>query len=252
MKPTIFAARAVLFDWDGTLLDSFAADERAYLAMFEALGIDFTAQDLACHYHPDWYHVYRAARLQRSRWEEADRLWREAYDRETPRLLPGARSVLRDLSKRFILGLVTSGSRDRVCIQLGNLQLARHFAVRVCAEDASPRKPHPAPLKRALDLAGLAPVDCVYVGDSPQDIEMAKRANVRSIGIPGPFPTERGLRKSKPELLLSSIKELPQHLVKIPEAKDSKQLTAAKPGRKEPSRRGLEWKKRPARRRPGA
>jgi HAD superfamily hydrolase (TIGR01549 family) len=228
VKRLVFAAKAVLFDWDGTLLNSFAADERAYLAMFEALGIDFTTEDLARHYHPDWYRVYRAARIKRSRWDEADRLWREAYARENPKLLPGVRAVLRNLATQFMLGLVTSGSRDRVCIQLKNLELASHFAVRVCSEDASRRKPHPAPLKRALDLAGLAPESCVYVGDSPQDIEMARRAGVRAIGVLGPFPTERGLRAARPALLLKSIKELPQHLARRPEIHNLQQVTPSK------------------------
>ncbi len=243
MKRPVFAAKAVLFDWDGTLLNSFQADESAYLAMFKALGIAFGAEDLARHYHPDWYRVYRAARLHRSRWEEADRLWRKAYARQKTKLLPGVRAVLRNLAKRFTLGLVTSGSRDRVCIQLENLQLAKHFAVRVCSEDASPRKPHPAPLKRALALAGLAPQACVYVGDSPQDIEMARRANVRAIGVLGPFPTERALRAARPALLLKSIKELPRHLVKSAEPKSFQQLTASKPVRRAASPKAWERKK---------
>ena len=228
MKPRIFPVKAVLFDWDGTLLNSFAADERAYRAMFEALGIKFTSEDLARHYHPDWYRVYRAAKIDRSRWDEADHIWRKAYARESPKLLPAARAVLRNLAKRFTLGLVTSGSRDRVCIQLENLQVAKKFGVRVCAEDASRRKPHPAPLRMALRLAGLSPEDCVYVGDSPQDIEMARRAGVRSIGIPGPFPTERGLRVSRPDLLLDSLEDLPAHLVWMPEEAEIKGLTVSK------------------------
>lgn len=211
-----------MFDWDGTLLDSFRADQRAYRAMFRALGVRFTPQDLARHYHPDWYRVYRAAKIDRALWDQADRVWRTAYARESPQLLPAARAVVRNLARRFTLGLVTSGSRDRVSIQLEDLGLREQFAVRVCSEDASRRKPHPAPLQMALRLAGLAPEDCVYVGDSPQDIEMARRAGVRSIGIPGPFPTERGLRLARPDLLLDSLKDLPRHLARVPEKGERK------------------------------
>ena len=228
MTRTIFAARAVLFDWDGTLLNSFAADERAYQTMFQSLGVKFTSEDLARNYHPDWYLVYRAAKIDRDRWGKADRIWREAYALETPRLMPAARAVLRNLAKRFTLGLVTSGSRDRVCLQLENFEVARRFAVRVCSEDASPRKPHPAPLKMALRLVGLSPRECVYVGDSRQDIEMARRAGVRSIGIPGPFPTERGLRAARPDLLLNSLKDLPRHLTHMPQTKEMKEIISSK------------------------
>jgi phosphoglycolate phosphatase-like HAD superfamily hydrolase len=54
--------RGVLFDWDGTLLDSHHADVQAYLGMFSALGIDWGVEDLMRHYSPDWHRVYRAAR----------------------------------------------------------------------------------------------------------------------------------------------------------------------------------------------
>jgi phosphoglycolate phosphatase-like HAD superfamily hydrolase len=58
----------------------------------------------------------------------------------------------------------------------------------------------------------LAPSDCVYVGDSPEDIEMARHAGVRAVGVLGPFPTEKRLRAAKPQLLLNSILELSEAL----------------------------------------
>lgn len=56
---------------------------------------------------------------------------------------------------------------------------------------------------------------CVYVGDSPEDLEMAKSAGVRAIAVLGPFPTEKRLRAARPEFLLESIRELPETLKKI-------------------------------------
>ena len=56
---------------------------------------------------------------------------------------------------------------------------------------------------------------CVYVGDSPQDVEMAQRAGVRAIGVLGPFPTEKRLRAARPEFVLDSIEELPDALKKL-------------------------------------
>ena len=210
------AARVVLFDWDGTLLDSAVADTRAYLAMFAALGIAWTEDDLARHYHPDWYRVYSKAKIHRSRWEEADRVWRKAYQRENPRLLPGARTVLRTLAERFTLGIVTSGSGARVRRQLADLRVADFFRVAICAEETKLHKPHPAPLRRALKTLGAASQETVYVGDSGQDMEMAERAGVRAIGIFGAFPTEQALRASRAAILLNAIDGLPEHLEPIP------------------------------------
>ncbi len=207
-----FRARVVLFDWDGTLLDSYAADSGAYLEMFRELGITWGARDFERHYSPNWLRVYRAARLPRAKWEIADRLWKVAYRRQKPELLPGARLVLRVLHQDFRLGIVSSGSRWRVRNQLRRFELKRYFSVCVCSEDAHRRKPDPAPLRLALRRLKASPDETVYVGDSPEDIEMARRAGVRPIGVLGPFPTEARLRAARPDLLLASVREVPRHL----------------------------------------
>jgi len=212
VKRRRFHARVVLLDWDGTLLDSYTADARAYLAMFRALGIDWGLRQLDRHYSPDWYRVYRAARVPRTKWAEADRLWRSAYSAERPALLPGARRVVHMLRRSFTLGLVTSGSKDRVRRQLHEFDLVKCFSARVFSEDVARKKPHPAPLEHALGLLRAEPEECVYVGDAPEDIEMARRAGVRAIGVLGPFPSAARIRAAGPDLLLRSVRELPEWL----------------------------------------
>ena len=202
--------RGVLFDWDGTLLNSHAADTAAYLAMFRAMGIPWGLAELEKHYSPNWYRVYRSALLPKSKWDAADRIWREHYALHKPKLMTGARRVLARLGNRHSLGLVTSGDRDRVHRQLKDFALWNTFAARVCNGDTSQRKPHPAPLLLALRRMRLDPGETVYVGDAPEDLQMARSAGVRAaIAVLGPFPTEKRLRAAKPDALLESILELP-------------------------------------------
>jgi HAD superfamily hydrolase (TIGR01509 family) len=209
---TIFSARCVLLDWDGTLLDSYAADQRAYLTMFRGMGVEWGVGEIDRHYSPDWYQVYRAAKIPRPDWERADRMWRMAYRSERPSLLSGAQVAIRTLERHFVLGLVTAGSRSRVRRQLREFGLRLAFSARVFSEDSPRKKPHPAPLQIALKLLRARPEECVYVGDAPEDIEMARRAGVRAIGVLGPFPTAERLRAAEPDLLLRSIRDLPRHL----------------------------------------
>ena len=75
----------------------------------------------------------------------------------------------------------------------------------MCSEDALTGKPHPAPLQLALKRLRRDPEHCVYVGDTAEDIEMARSAGVRAIGVLGPFPTAARLRAAKPEVLLNSV-----------------------------------------------
>ena len=205
--------KGVLFDWDGTLLNSHAADTAAYLAMFRAMGIPWGLEELETHYSPNWYRVYRAAKLPKHKWGAADQVWRENYAKQNPKLISGARRVLGRLGARHDLGLVTSGDRDRVHRQLKSFNLWRTFSARVCGGDTAQRKPHPAPLKLALRRMRLDPQDTVYVGDAPEDLQMARSAGVRAaIAVLGPFPTEKRLRAAKPDALLESIEELPAAL----------------------------------------
>jgi HAD superfamily hydrolase (TIGR01509 family) len=215
MKKRFHVVDGVLFDWDGTLIDSYQADISAYIAMFREMGISWGTEELEKNYSPNWYQVYRAARLPKKRWEDADRLWRAFYAQHRPKLIAGARRVLARLRGLHPLGLVTSGDRDRVTRQLREFRLTRHFSARVYSGDTLRKKPHPEPLRLALRQMKLDPAACVYVGDAPQDVEMARRAGVRAIGILGPFPTEKRLRASKPVCILASIEELPDALKRL-------------------------------------
>lgn len=209
MPRQIHRVRGVLFDWDGTLVNSYEADSSAYLAMFREMGISWGLAELAQHYSPNWYDVYRAANLPKEKWDAADHAWRTHYAKHSPQLIAGAREVLLTLHRKRQLGLVTSGDRDRVIRQLREFRLTRVFAARVCSGDTLHKKPHPAPLRKALRELNLKPSACVYVGDSAEDLHMARSAGVRAIAVLGPFPTEKKLRAVNPDYLLESICELP-------------------------------------------
>jgi HAD superfamily hydrolase (TIGR01509 family) len=199
----------VLFDWDGTLLNSFEADANAHMHMFGALGMSWSIAELKRHYSPNWHRVYRAAHLPRAKWEEADRLWRLFYRKQRPKLQPGALRVLRTLDRRFKLALVSSGSRSRVRKQLREHNVSAMFLAKICSEDAPRRKPHPAPLRMAHDQLRALTQTSVYIGDAPEDIEMAHRAGVRAIGVLGGSPVPERLRAASPDALIETIRDLP-------------------------------------------
>src|SRR5260370_39688293 len=102
-------AEGVLFDWDGTLIDSYHADTSAYLAMFKEMGIAWGLRELEKHYSPNWYEVYRAATLPRKHWNDADRSWRAHYAKHRPPLIAAPRRVLSRFAGPHPLSLVPSG-----------------------------------------------------------------------------------------------------------------------------------------------
>jgi HAD superfamily hydrolase (TIGR01509 family) len=207
--------RAVLFDWDGTLLDSYQADAQAYLQMFRALGIPWGLQELRKHYAPDWHQVYRAAGLPQERWAEADCLWRASYRDQRPVLQHGADRVVRMLAQKYRVALVTGGSGVRVRTQLRAFGFDRVFESCVFGDEVPRRKPHPAALWLALRLTGLDPAACVYVGDAPEDVAMARRAGMAVVGVVGHSPVPQRLRDARPDALIDRITALPALLVRL-------------------------------------
>ncbi len=205
----------VLFDWDGTLVDSAQKSYRCYARVLAAYGIDYDAALFERTYAPDWYQTYRAIGLPRAVWEEADARWLECYDGEPSRLLPGAREALERLSGRgLVLGLVSSGDPRRVKRELVAHGVDRYFPIVVCGGETAERKPHPQPLLVALERLSLAPAEAAYVGDSPEDVQMARSAGVLAVGVPGGFPNREALAAAAPDLLAPSLESAVSSLLR--------------------------------------
>ncbi|HEX8169591.1 MAG TPA: HAD family hydrolase [Thermoanaerobaculia bacterium] len=201
--------RAVLFDWDGTLVDTSEASFRCYTRMFEAYGIPFDRETYARTYSPNWYRTFRELGLAEEHWPEADARWLEHFACETVELIDGARELLESVTaRRLASGIVTSGSRERVERELVAFGLAQHVHECVYGADLREKKPHPEGLLLCLERLGVAPEAAVYVGDSAEDIEMARAAGVYAIGVPGPYPNRESLAGAKPDALARSLREV--------------------------------------------
>lgn len=197
---------AVLFDWDGTLVDSAEASFRCYARVLPEFGIAYERADFQRTYSPDWYRTYRAVGLPPERWPQADARWLEHYSCEPASAIAGADAAVRRLRDGAIrLGIVTTGSRERVALELETLGLASAFEAVLCAGDYRERKPHPEALLLALSRLDVPAAHSAYVGDSPEDVEMARAAGVFAVGIPGGFPNREQLIASAPDLLAPTL-----------------------------------------------
>jgi len=198
--------QAVLFDWDGTLVNTAEASYRCYEKLFGSYGIAFDRDAFRRTYSPNWHLTYSALGLAEEHWAEADARWLEHYCEEEVVLIDGARDALLRVRRAGLrAGIVTSGDRVRVGRELDDLGVASLFEVVVCAEDIVYRKPHPEALLLALDKLGVGAAEAVYVGDSPEDVQMARAAGVTAVGIPGGFPNRDALAAARPDVLEGSL-----------------------------------------------
>jgi HAD superfamily hydrolase (TIGR01549 family) len=201
--------KAVLFDLDGTLLDSFPMHYVAYEAMFSQFGIAMSKELFLSTYSPNWYRTYEAFGLAEEHWEAANDLWLTEAARHTPQLFQGVIEVLVELSKSFSLGIVTSGSKSRVLRDLDYTGIATHFTAVITGDDISQPKPAPEGLEIAMRKLSVSAAEAIYVGDAHADFEMARAAGVRFFGVPSEFAN---LINDHPEYDIHQIHTLPEML----------------------------------------
>jgi len=96
----------------------------------------------------------------------------------------GIADLLRDLSSTpdIVLGMATGHTSVTVAPALAALQW-RDFFRTIQAADMAPSKPHPAMLFQALEATGVTPENAIFIGDTTYDMEMAQAASLRSIGV---------------------------------------------------------------------
>lgn len=182
---TTAALHAVLFDLDGTLLDTAPDMVAALNALRSAHALDALPFETV---RPAVSHG--AARLVKLGFPQADAvafatlqtrfldLYAAAISRHT-RLFAGMERVLSDLAERGLkCGIVTNKPACLTTPLLEQLGLQPRFACVVSGDTVSERKPHAMPMLHAATLAGVAPRDCVYVGDAQRDIQAAHAAGM--------------------------------------------------------------------------
>ena len=142
------------------------------------------------------------------RYKEAFFELRHSPEHQEP-LYPGARDSVLSLSARdeCLLGIATGKSQRGVRAILTHHDLLSHFSTIMTADDA-PSKPDPGILLHAMRETGAAPQDTVMIGDTSDDMQMARAAGVRAIGVGWGYHSADLLRASGAEMVLSDYEEL--------------------------------------------
>jgi phosphoglycolate phosphatase len=211
--------RAIVFDWDNTLVDTWAT-------IHEALTLTFTAMG-----HTPWTLDETKARTRHSlrnafpplfgdRWEEARKLYLDHFGAiHLERLAPitGAAQLLAEVQAVGLHLAVLSNKTGRLLrLEVQHLGWDRHFARLVGAGDASADKPDPAAMLLALEGSGFSGADVWYVGDTALDMECAARAGCIGVLL-GPLdPQDEGFTRFPPHQRFDDFMALAARLWRAP------------------------------------
>lgn len=184
---------AVLFDLDGTLIDTERLAMDATVAAFVAMGHD---ADLAFLHQLVGKDLPTGDQLIASRYPTLDLL--ELGQRVAAAmgqellsgmpLKPGVRDLLAQI--RHPKAIVTSSSRDRAIEKVGQAGLAAHFVHLITLDDVTRAKPAPDPYLLAAKLLGVAPTRCLVFEDSEVGAEAAHAAGMRVVQVPDMVPSQ--------------------------------------------------------------
>jgi len=208
------AIKAVIFDWDGTIVDSI--DHIATSLHMAAADLGFPTLEKAAYRNIIGLGMVDALKALYPGVSEPDiERIRQTYSsyffakEATPQqVFAGMLDVIDALRARGVGRAVATGkSRRGLDSALQSSGLHAHFDVTRCADETL-SKPNPKMLEEILDFYGLNPSDAVMIGDTTYDLEMAQRIGMPSVGVRWGVHEDAELERFAPAKIVSSTQEL--------------------------------------------
>jgi len=200
----------VLFDLDGTLLDSLPLIEASFNHVFNQMCIPWN----------DGAVMKTVGLPLRDACQQfAGERWQELFDNyishqltihdQYIKIFPGALETLAEIKPLVKgVGLVTSKRRPMVERGIAVTGLGRYLEHLVTLEDVEKPKPHAEPVLRGLDKFGASPKQAVFVGDSYYDIKSGRNAGVITVGVSWGMASREELQACGPDFIVDTWAEL--------------------------------------------
>lgn len=210
----------LLFDLDGTLVDSEPLHYEAHRQALQTVGIkllldEYIKNGVSTNKHEFYKKMSELKSVlfdTEAVGAEKVRLYKSLATSHLS-LFPSTESVLEDLHSRYVLYIVTSTSRASAEHVLDLLGIRKFFKDIFSAHDSLRGKPFPDVYRDSLTAIGLAPEDCIAIEDSQNGVDSAYGAGVRCVAIPNRFTESQNF--SHASWMLRDLSELPEHLKSI-------------------------------------
>ena len=204
-------AKAVLFDLDGTLLDSSRAITDAVETVLRSRGLTCNRTKVTELIGMPLENIFAVLAPNLST-EEVWKLvleYREyymAHHLEHTSIHPSTRMLLQKLKARgYKLGIITGKYREPVIDALDHFDISDFFDAVVTGYEVKNHKPAPDIVLEAARRLGVSPKECVVVGDSPIDVEAGKRAGSPTVAVLSDMHSRKKLENAKPTIIVENL-----------------------------------------------
>ena len=226
MKPEKLKVSAVLFDLDGTILDSIGIYYQIIEIVCKRLHLPMPSREklreAAKNGDFEWEQVFpgktqqeKAIMVERTR-EIIAEIYPNLF-RTQAKLIPNAKKTLEAILQKGIkMGIVTSTPRQSMAVKLHPLMdsgINDLLEVIIHADDVPRKKPAPDPLLEGSKRLGILPEHCMYVGDARTDIQAGKAAGMKTVGVLTGFDDHKALSRENPDSIIESIAQLPKIII---------------------------------------
>jgi beta-phosphoglucomutase len=207
---------AVIWDVDGTLVDTAEQHFRAWVDLCRDLGRDFTRADFAATFgrrNPEIIRYLFGERFDAATIDDLGYRKEELYKaaaRQGVSLLPGVRELLEGLlAAGFRQAIGSSAPRGNVDLILEMTGSARFFSAIASAEDTQRGKPDPQVFLVAAEKVDVPPPRCVVMEDAVAGVQAAKAGGMKCVGVTfvGHHPDE-SLRRAGADLVVKTLTEV--------------------------------------------
>jgi phosphoglycolate phosphatase-like HAD superfamily hydrolase len=223
-QPWMNSIEAVLFDLDGTLVETdnhwvahLAAKLRPLKRILPQLNVDVLARRLVMTLETPANYALSFLEhigLGSSLFGLTDRLRRSkgVATREDAELVAGTEILLKALGERYKMAVVTTRARREAYAFVELARLKRFFPVIITREDVLRMKPHPEPIFKAAKGLGVSPERCLMVGDTVPDVLAARRAGAYAVAVLSGFGERSELEHAHAHMILNSAVQLLDYL----------------------------------------
>lgn len=207
----------ILFDLDGTLIDSLPLIRQTFEHVFREMNLPWEAEQTMETVGLPLIEVCKRFGGERQQ-EMFDRYLRhqETLHDHMIRGFPGAVACLTELRRKGLsLGVVTAKRRQMALRGLQLAGMAEFFSTVVAMEDTAKHKPDPEPVLKAMEGLKADPALTVFIGDSPFDILAGKNAGIKTIGATWGMAAAERLLAHQPDFLVEDWDQLLQYLLPV-------------------------------------